>query len=403
MRPDSLLCVANFPSNTGYAWNFIEGLYAGVADRLATGGTRTWVAYPYVGAPPESLRGSAATPVELDVRLDSAPAMRALLSFIRRESVRTIYLTDRPAWHPGYALLRLAGVRRIVVHDHTSGERTRPAGAKRMLKRLSRRLPWMTADVVVGVSDFVVRRKLEVDLIPPGRVRRIWNSLVIPAPTPDAGQRLRETFDLSADRPVVCCACRAAREKGVQDLILAFDQVLASWPSSAPRPALVYMGDGPYLSTLRELRAELDSRADIVFAGYRADATELLAGADLCVVPSIWQEAFGLAVLEPMARGVPVIATTVGGIPEVALHEETGLLVPPGDVEAIAAAMERLLGSPGLRRTLGESGRRRAIAHFSLDDEIDALTELLQPGSPAAVAQRVHEPRPSPAPERIEA
>jgi glycosyltransferase involved in cell wall biosynthesis len=77
------------------------------------------------------------------------------------------------------------------------------------------------------------------------------------------------------------------------------------------------MGDGPDMDRLKSIRRQLHRREQIVFTGYRADASDLVEGADICVVPSVWQEAFGLSAREPLARGVPVIATRVGGIPEV--------------------------------------------------------------------------------------
>jgi len=110
-----------------------------------------------------------------------------LVRFVRREQVRWVYLSDRPAWHPAYSLLRLAGVRTIVVHDHTSGDRTVPSGPKGWLKRFRHRLPGSLADVVIAVSDFVADRKRDVDQVPADRVFRVWNSVVIPPTTRGVG------------------------------------------------------------------------------------------------------------------------------------------------------------------------------------------------------------------------
>jgi len=387
---ESLLCVANFPSGTGYAWKFIESLYAGVAGRIAEERIRTWVAYPRLEVLPAVLAGSAARPVELPIRLNSARSVARLLRFIRRERVRVLYLSDRPAWHPTYALLRLAGVRCILAHDHTSGERTLPRGVKRCLKWAVRRLPGMMADHVIGVSDFVARRKVEVDLIPARRVRRIWNSLEIPDPNPNAASDLRRLFQLDTDRPVVVCACRASPEKGVALLLRAFDALLSDFPADAPRPVLIYLGEGPALAGIRQLRESLSARDDIILAGYRPDAATLIEGADLCVVPSLWAEAFGLAVLEPMARGRAVIASRAGGIPEVAVDGETGVLVPPGDEAALSSAIRRLLLDAGERARLGRNGRERAIHHFSLDAELEELARLVRIGFRLPAPERSH-------------
>ncbi len=382
--PPGLLCVANFPANTGYAWGFIEGLYAGLAERVAAAGGRTYVAYPAMATPPLTLQGSAARPVQLDVRTASARCMRATIAFVRRLNIRVLYLADRPAWSPAYALLRAAGVRRIVVHDHTSGERTRPTGWKRTLKRWSRRIRPMLADDVVAVSDFVLRRQLDVELVPRQRAHRIHNSLELPAPDPQAAARLRELLGLERDVPVVACASRATAEKGVHHLLRAFDTLE---DRAGAAPVLLYMGDGPALPELQALRASLPSRDRIVLAGHRPDAAALLGGADVCVVPSVWQEAFGLAALEPMARGVAVIATRAGGLPEVVEDGVTGVLVAPGSEAELAAALRRLLSDAAERRRLGESGARRARERFSRAAQLDALYPLIMPPVPARPEQ----------------
>lgn len=376
----ALLCVANFPANTGYAWDFIESLYAGIANRLAAQEIRTWVAYPSMPALPQTLRGSQARAVELEVRLNSVRSMRAVLDFVRRNDVRTVYLADRASWHPSYAALRLAGVRRIVVHDHTSGRRTVPRGLKRWLKRMRHRVPGALADSVLAVSNYVADRKIEVDLLPPARVQRIWNSVVVPHPDPTARSRIRALFGLAPTRPVIACACRTTPEKGVVHLVRAFDRLIRGWAAASEPPALVYFGDGPALRQLRAERDSLDAGRAIFLAGHRRDAADLIEGADVCVAPSVWEEAFGLYALEPLARGVPVIASSVGGMPEIVVDGETGLLVAPGDEAALENAMIRLIENPAEARRLGENGRRRAARHFSRDQQLEELLLVLTDG-----------------------
>ena len=128
---DSLLCVANFPSSTGYAWTFIGRMFAEVANALARKGIRTLVAYPVLDTRPESLAGSAAEPLGLDLSLATPRSVRAGVELVRRERVRAVWLIDRPVFSPAYAALHAAGVRRVVVHDHSSGSRPVPCWASR--------------------------------------------------------------------------------------------------------------------------------------------------------------------------------------------------------------------------------------------------------------------------------
>jgi len=366
----TVLFVANFPANTGYAWDFIEGLFAGIATRLAPSGVRSLVAYPAMAEPPRALRGIPATPVALDARLETVASLRDTIAFARRERVDLLYLIDRPARSPFYPALRAAGVRAILVHDHTSGAGTVPRGLKRLAKWTLARVPGFTADRVIAVSDFVARRQRAVGMIPAGRITRVWNSVTVP-PHADRTRNARRALGLEEGVPVIACTCRATPEKGVDHLFRAFDRM------PGPDALLLYAGDGPAFASLQALRDSLPSRDRIRLYGYRPDRELLLEAADICVVPSVWDEAFGLAALEAMARGKPVVATAVGGIPEVIQAGATGLLVPPADEARLAAAMASLLTDRAAATRIGFYARDAVATRFTAEIQLARLTELV--------------------------
>lgn len=379
---EGLLCVANFRANTGYAWDFIESLYLGVAGRLEVNDIDTYVAYPEMKSVPGSFEGTSAKAIELEVNFGSVRLLIKLIKFIFSKNIRTIYLTDRAVFHPAYLILRLFGVRHIVVHDHTSGAKTIPAGIKYWLKWLSQRMPGMQADIAIGVSDFVAKRLVDVSLVPKDRVRRIWNSVNIPERDVNARKIISENFELTEDTFIIVCACRSTKEKGVETLLHAFDSMCKELDcrGELTKPFLIYMGNGPIFDQLVKIGDGLTSRRRIAFAGYRPDAAQLIGGADLCVVPSIWEEAFCLAALEPMAQGIPVIASRVGGIPEVIANGETGIIVEPGDTHELCEAMLALYHDPIKRRKMGEKGRQRSTDNFSRKDKLDDLSLLIEIG-----------------------
>lgn len=380
-EPGNLLCVCNFPSDTGFAWDFIGALYAGVAEALEVHGVRTWVAYPKLNVPPKALQGSPARPLEFEVRLGDVRSCIRVAELIRQRRIRTLYLSDRAVWHPAYLVLRAAGVRSIVVHDHTSGARTVPRGWKRLAKQARMAVPGACADRVLAVSDYVARRKREVNLVPPDRVTRVWNSVVLPDREGAPPERdIRAFFELEAGAPVVAAASRASPEKGVAFLMRAFDRIVQGWEADRHGipPLLVYMGDGPALDRLKRLRMLLESRDRIRLPGYVDDSASLLGSAEVAVLPSVWDEAFGLAALEPMSRGVPVVASRVGGVPEVIRDGEEGLLVPPADVEALERAIRRLLLDPEERAAMGRRGRERSRALFSRRGQIEELAGIFE-------------------------
>lgn len=150
-------------------------------------------------------------------------------------------------------------------------------------------------------------------------------------------------------------------------------------------PVCLVVGDGREGDSLRRDACERGLAERARFLGYRTDVAELLRLMDVVALPSL-QESFPRVPLEAMAMGVPVVATTVGGIPESVADGETGILVPPADASALRAALERLRASPPLRKRMGEAGRRRVAERFSIETNVrrtEALyLELLAVGRP---------------------
>jgi glycosyltransferase involved in cell wall biosynthesis len=224
---------------------------------------------------------------------------------------------------------------------------------------------------VIAVSDFVAERDRAVALIAPESVRRVWNGVDPIQPDSEADRPdVRTLLGLSHDTPVIGCACRAAPDKGVDVLFKAFDLVCRT---NASPPVLAYIGTGPESNRLAELRDSLQSANRIHMLGYLSGASGLLRTANVCVVPSVWEDAFPLAVLEMMARGRAVVATRVGGIPEMIEDGRSGLLVTRTDVNALAEALTRVLESPSLQNTLGRAARDRASRMFTANQQLEQL------------------------------
>jgi glycosyltransferase involved in cell wall biosynthesis len=369
-----LLWVANFSAETGYAWETIEAVFRRVGERLVRDGHRVTVCYRSMpDGPPPGMRGA---PFEFAAFDYGGGGVGAFVRLLRARGVDALYLTDRATWSWRYPLFRLAGVRRIVVHDRTSGARRRRAAPVRMAKRALHRLPWLSGDTFVAVSDYVRGRLVGVNGTPPARTHRVYNGIDLSrfaAPDPAL---LRRSLGVAPDRPVVFCSGRVQPYKGMQTLLEAAAVLRAE---GAGEMEVAIAGDGPYLP---ELRALADARGvpDVHFLGRRTDVPALLAGATVAVVPSLWEEAFGLAVVEAMAAGVPVVASRVGGIPELVDDGRTGLLVPPGDARALAAALRLLLESPQRRAALARQGEAVARHRFSLERAAAELHAVVAAG-----------------------
>jgi glycosyltransferase involved in cell wall biosynthesis len=220
---------------------------------------------------------------------------------------------------------------------------------------------WL-AHRIIAVSQHV-RGQLLDGGAPPAAVATIHSPIVVPAL--DERRSVRQELGLADDALVVGCVAVMRAEKGHADLIDAFHRILATFPHAH----LVLAGEGmPVFARLKAQVAALALESRVHFLGRRHDIGNVLQALDVFALPT-HREALGTAFVEAAAMGVPVIGTDVGGVPETMQAGVTGLLVPPRDPAALAAALESLLADPERRRGMGEAGRERILGQglFSAD------------------------------------
>ncbi len=260
---------------------------------------------------------------------------------------------------------RLAGVPHIVGSEHTMGQEGR-------LRRLVNRLTSPLTDRVIAVSESVGRFAREVIRIAPGKVVVIPNGIEPETCRSSLSpEQARRRFGLPEKALVVGTVGGLRRVKGTDLLLRAFARLRAG----SPQARLLIVGDGPEWERLHALAEALGIREVTTFTGTLAGVADPLAAMTVFVLPSHW-EGFGLAVVEAMAAGRPVVVTQVGSLPEVVGEGKCGLLVPPNDPEAMAAAIAQLLDDPDLRSRLAQAGRERVQALYTREVMV-ARTEAL--------------------------
>jgi glycosyltransferase involved in cell wall biosynthesis len=181
---------------------------------------------------------------------------------------------------------------------------------------------------------------------------------------------LRDEFGIPCDAFLAGVVARLEPEKGHAYLIDAWRAVV----DAVPRAWLAIVGEG---SEADALRARARNIPNIVFTGRRDDISALTADLSVAVLPSL-REAQGISILEAMARCRPVVASAVGGIPEVITSGVDGLLVPPASPPALASALISLARSSSLRERLGRAGRATVVARFSIDAQVLRIQELYE-------------------------
>jgi glycosyltransferase involved in cell wall biosynthesis len=233
---------------------------------------------------------------------------------------------------------------------------------------LERRVARM-ADVTFGASSDLVDRAITLG----GRDVRLGP---VAAPTLAAATRSRDEvraeFGIADGGPLILSVGRLHPQKGYETLIAA----AARWRDRRPEPRVLIAGQGPSFLALTGEISDLD--APVLLVGHRDDVADLLGAADLAIVSSVW-EARQLFAQEALRAGVPLVATAVGGLPE--LLGDGAVLVPPGDVGALDQAVQRLLDDSGARRLLADAGRTQA-ANWPTDNDtlnivMEAYTDLL--------------------------
>jgi glycosyltransferase involved in cell wall biosynthesis len=232
------------------------------------------------------------------------------------------------------------------------------------------RLCMKSFDRIVVVSD-PVAAILRRSGIRAGKVETIFNGVEIER-FRAAEPTLRHEV-ASDDESLVGFVGRLVPDKGGEILLRAAQQVLRA----RPRTKFVFVGDGPSRQAWVSLADCLGIGDHVAFTGMRQDMPGVYASFQLIVLPSSC-EAMPMCVLEAMAAGKPVIATPVGAVPKLVVHDQTGVLVECGDIDGLAAAIVQILNNPERARRLGENGRARATEYFSAESMGRRYLELYQ-------------------------
>lgn len=293
--------------------------------------------------------------------------LRRLAVMLRRQRVDILHTHLFHADLAGRLAASLAGVRNIVHTVHTAEGRFRPwqyAFARFFSSRCRK---------IICVSDSVYRHHSRRSGLAGGYYHVISNGVDAVRFAHDEQLRieLRCKWAISPDKPLAAFVGRLAPEKGVETLVGAMCHLAARG-----NPVdLVVAGDGPRRRFVKNFIDHGEGGSRCRLLGDVGDVRGVLSAADMLVMPSRW-EGFGLAAAEAMAASLPVVASDVAGLRDVVLPHRTGLLVPCGDVVALAEAVERLAGDKALRDRLGRAGRQRVIEHFGIDATIAAHEQL---------------------------
>jgi glycosyltransferase involved in cell wall biosynthesis len=278
-----------------------------------------------------------------------------LISFLRNQRIDVLHTHKFGSNLWGGVIGQLAGVPVIIAHEHSwsyEGQSLRRALDREVIAR--------AAHVILAVSREDRRRMIDIEHIDPNRVRFIPNG--IPRKRLGQGSTVRSELGIPSEAPVIGGVGGLRYEKALHLLVECTVILLRDFPDLR----VLIVGEGPEEARIRSLIRKHDLGQVVVLLGYRSDVPEVLAAIDVTVSTSD-REGSPLAVMEYMAAGKPIVATSVGGIPDLVTHGVHGLLVGRGDVQQLAKSIAELLRDPEQRAAMGDCGRRRQRQEFDID------------------------------------
>lgn len=233
---------------------------------------------------------------------------------------------------------------------------------------------------VIAVCEKARLREIAASNLPDEKVVTVYNGLslehFILVRRQTTRLQIRDELALSPQAVVIGVVGRLHPQKGHLHLIDAFATVQQTMAKTrGPSIYLLIAGDGSERDAIEKQIQRLALSENIALLGTRSDVPELLAGMDIFVLPSLW-EGLPNVLLEAMAAQLPVVATAVGGTPEIVLDGETGILTAPADSAALGDALLTLINNPTLRNKLGQAGRRRVETSFSIQQMTKSIEGL---------------------------
>jgi len=273
-------------------------------------------------------------------------------------------------------LARLHGVERVFFTDHSSRQEGHVIARASAWKRVMAQVVNHPLTRLISISEFNRRCLVQTGLLPAERIVRIYNAVDLRrrVESQEHGANFRRRHGIPDGRAVVLQVSWIIPEKGIADLLDAARIVL----EADPNVHFVFVGEGRFREAYMRRSAEMGISDHTTWTGLVADpfGEGLYAAADIVCQMSRWEEGFGWVIAEAMAHGKPIVATRVGGIPEIVRDGVTGLLVDRRDSAAMADALTRLILDPRLRVRLGAAGRAMAEAEFDLRHYVAQILAL---------------------------
>jgi glycosyltransferase involved in cell wall biosynthesis len=354
----------NINIGKGWGWGGIESHSETLAALLSKNGHEVIMGCWNEGS--VMVAGGLALPSRRITIVNSGdiPAIVKIIRVCSRDNIQVIIANSGREYWPAAIAAKIAKTKVVFI--------------RHQMDRLKRTTCWLVnnyVDRVVAVSGAVKDALIESG-ISHEKIEVIYNSIPLERFNPVLVERneVRRELGIDGNSIVMGTVGKLHQGKGVFDLLSGVHHLMKKYPNIR----LLFVGDGPERTRLEQEARRLSMHDKVIFAGVRKDIERMYAAIDIFVLPSTCREAFGMVLIEAMAMGKPVIATTMGGIPEIVDDEVNGILVPPQDPDAIAHAIARYIEDGAFSRKVALEGRKLIEQKFSDEAMGDSFENVLR-------------------------
>jgi glycosyltransferase involved in cell wall biosynthesis len=373
----NILLVANYSSDTAYAWWLIEQFWKSIALHFESSGRRTFLAYPKLNAIPDAIAQSPIEVIELKLPWVNKDQKNKFKQLIKKENIEYIYFSDQKYFNPQYFLMHLYGIKKIINHNHYHIMDSRKPGIdiKSLIKKNRNRLPFVCVDFVFCVSELMYQRSIHVQQIPAEKCYNIQNGITPLIENRNETDSLREELGIDKNTLIIISTGRFNSHKRFDFIIDCAHELKKTSPNLDYIFLLV--GDGPTYNEMKSKVRELDLEKHVKLLGFRSDVQDLLFISDIALHASKG-EAFSLSVLEYLSSGTPTLLPDRPSVYQAVEHGKTGYIYSRNSVKEVVMYINKLSENSLGRIKMGIRGKRVVDEKYQLQQCLNTLVGTLE-------------------------
>lgn len=370
----NVLLVANWDSNVGYAWWLMESFWVEIASHYSKQGSAIYLIYPSISKIPKAIEESCIITKKISFRSSNSSEIETLRNFIKTSDIGLVYLSDQPSTSILYAKLRFWGIDKIVIHDHSPGEREVPKGIKRIFKSVVHRIPLIAADLYIGATEYIQERNINVNQLSRNKTAAAPNGIVPIEIDLRNRAKYRDEFGFSNDAIVFVSTGRAHIYKGIDFLLHCASKLIKG---STTEMYFIHCGDGPHLEKFKELALELGISKRFLFLGRRNDVREILQACDIAIHAAKGEVGYSLSILEYMSANLATFVPDRESVCQSIKHNKTGIIYKADSQSDLCQKVIELINDPDKRSLLAKSACEEVKRNYTLDLTKQALIRAI--------------------------